>query len=75
MKTLRLIRNIAVLFILVMGLLTWKPELGVSRADHVKQCQYKPGYAGCNFKKGSGTCTDQKCNGSNGAICSNVGCV
>jgi hypothetical protein len=70
MKTLRWLRNIAALFILVMGLLALRPS--VSRADNKTFCVY-PGKTGfnCNFDS-SGNCFETKCVA--GQPCSNGGC-
>jgi hypothetical protein len=72
MNTLRLLRNIAALFILVMGLLALRPGVGVSHAAVVGYiCQYKPGYNGCTFDA-NGHCSDTKCTGP---YCGDYGCV
>ena len=70
MKTLRLIRNIAVLFILVMGLLASRPV--AAHAGNKTICFY-PGKTGfnCNFDS-SGNCFETKCVA--GQPCSNGGC-
>lgn len=70
MKTLRLLRNIAVLFIFVMALLAFRPS--VSRADNKTVCYY-PGKTGfnCNFDS-SGNCFETKC--VPGQPCSNGSC-
>ena len=70
MKTLRLLRNIAVLFMLVMALLAGRP--GASRADNKTVCYY-PGKTGfnCNFDS-SGNCFETKCIA--GQPSSNGGC-
>jgi hypothetical protein len=59
MKTLRLVRDIAALFILVMSLVAFRP--GVSRANNKTVCFY-PGKTGfnCNFDS-SGNCFETKC--------------
>lgn len=59
MRTLRLLRNFAVLFIFVMALLAFRPS--VSRADNKTVCYY-PGKTGfnCNFDS-SGNCFETKC--------------
>ena len=71
MKTLRLVRNIAVLFVLVMALLAFRPS--DSRADNKTVCYY-PGKTGfnCNFDS-SGNCFETKC--VPGQPCSNGGCA
>lgn len=65
MKTLRLLRNIAVLFILV--------ALPASRraAGNNLNCVGKPGYNGCYADK-NGNCADVKC--TPGSFCSGWGC-
>jgi hypothetical protein len=70
MKTLRMLRNIAVLFILAMGLFVFRP--GVSRANNKIVCYY-PGKIGfnCNFDS-SGNCFETKCVA--GQPCSNGSC-
>lgn len=73
MKTLRLLRNIALLFILLMGLLAWKPGLGVSQAAGGKGCFFKPGY-NCTFTTNNGgNCQDHPC--QKGESCYDEGCV
>lgn len=71
MKALRLLRNIAVLFILAMALLAFRPS--VSRAGNKTVCYY-PGKTGfnCNFDS-SGNCFETKC--VSGQLCSNGGCA
>lgn len=65
MKTLRLLRNIAALFILVAALLAPRPAAGDTF------CISKPGYGGC-FADKNGNCTDVKC--TPGSYCNNLGC-
>lgn len=66
MKTLCLLRNIAVLFILVAPLLVPRPAAGSATS-----CTYKPGYSGC-FSDKNGNCTDERC--TSGSYCVNWGC-
>ena len=67
MKTLRLLRNIAVLFLLVMGLLAVRPQLG--HAGN-KYCFLKFGY-NCSVDS-KGNCQESKCTGG---YCNDSGCV
>lgn len=71
MRSLRLVRNIAGLFILMIGLLAYHPS--VSRASNKTVCYY-PGKTGfdCNFDS-SGNCFETKC--VPGQPCSNGGCA
>lgn len=73
MKTLRMARNIAALFILLMGLLASHPGVGHAQARSVKLCGYKPGSNGCYPSKGGGCLEGQKC--KQGEPCQNWGCV
>lgn len=72
MKTLRLLRNIAALFILAMALLASRPGLRIMYADNKTVCFY-PGKTGfnCNFDS-NGNCYETKCVA--GQPCSNGGC-
>ncbi len=70
MKTLRLLRNIAALFILWAALLALRPS--VAAADNSKFCFFKLGYNGCTFDK-NGNCGDTKC--EPGQSCADLGCV
>ncbi len=65
MKTLRLLRNIAALFILV-ALLASRPSAASNNS-----CVSKTGYSGCSSDK-NGNCVDQKC--TPGSFCANWGC-
>ena len=65
MKTLRLLRNIAALFMLVAALLVPRPAAGTT------YCISKPGYSGC-FSDKNGNCTDERC--TSGSYCVNWGC-
>lgn len=67
MKILRLLRNIAALFILIMAVLALRPGVGVA---HAKSCFLRPGY-NCTIDK-NGNCTAQKCKDFN--FCNNEGC-
>jgi hypothetical protein len=74
MKTLRMLRNIAVLFILVMALLGSRPKVGLARADSSKKsCGYKKGFS-C-FIDVNGNCAESHCNKSGGGFCTDSGCV
>jgi hypothetical protein len=75
MKTLRLLRNIAVLFILVMALLASRPGLGVSSAHAGKSCGpvgSKKGFI-CTIDA-SGNCVEFHC-GKSDLACNNSGCI
>ena len=68
MKTLRLLRNIAALFILMMALLAMWPGVGIAHADG-KGCLIKKGF---NCLIGvNGGCTEQACKGG---LCTDTGC-
>lgn len=71
MKTLRIFRNIAVLFILAMALLAF--HTGVSRASNKTVCYYagKIGF-NCNFDS-TGNCYETKCVA--GQPCSDGACA
>ena len=71
MKTLRLFRNLAVLFILVMALLASRPGVARTRG---KSCGVKAGYNFCSFDN-NGNCLETRCEHSKGGICLNFGCV
>jgi hypothetical protein len=73
MKVLRLFRNIAVLFILLVALLVSRPGVGTSHATEKFICVY-PGKTGfnCNFDS-SGNCFETKCEA--GQPCSNGSCT
>jgi len=60
MKTLRLFRNIAVLFILLMALLASRP--GVGAAKQIEGCvgAFKSGF-NCSIDFVTGKCTETKC--------------
>lgn len=73
MKTLRLLRNIAVLFILLMALLALRPGLGISRADSGKGCFFKLGYNCTYTTNNGGNCQDSPC--QKGGSCTDSGCV
>jgi hypothetical protein len=63
MKTLRLLRNIAVLFILVMAFLASRPGVGLLRAaTTIKGCvgAFKSGFT-CSVNTSTGVCTETKC--------------
>lgn len=72
MRTLHLLRNIAVLFILVMMLLASRPRPAAAHANGIA-CGLKPGYTNCSVDLKSGKCTDLRCKGSK--ACWGVGCV
>lgn len=63
MNTLRLFRNLAVLFILVMAFLALRPGVGVLRAaTTIKGCvgAFKSGFT-CSFNTSTGVCTETRC--------------
>ena len=70
MKTLRIVRNIAVLFLLVVALLAARPGLGKAHPQYV--CGYDVG-RNCTFNFLSGDCSDSPC--KKGQTCSDSGCV
>ena len=74
MKTLRLLRNLAVVFLLLMALLTSRPGSGrtASTSGHGKACGIRPGYYGCSIGA-NGKCVDLPC--KDGLFCFNYGCV
>ena len=73
MKTLRLVRNIALLFILVTALLASRPGVAVSHAAGGKSCgAYKPG-RNC-YIDANGNCQEHLC-GRNNPFCYNTGCM
>jgi hypothetical protein len=78
MKTLRLLRNISVVFILAMALLSLRPGLGVAHAASGKSCGLKEGFENCS-SDASGNCTDSRCHKgtikNGGGLCLNSGCV
>ena len=71
MRTLRLFRNIAVLFILVMGLLASRPGPAVAHTNG-KSCGPKLGFT-CSTDA-SGNCHEERC-GPRDFLCLNIGCV
>ena len=74
MKILRLLRNVAVLFLLVMALLALGPGARPARADKFTYCGYKKGSSYCLFDGTTGACIgDVKCTSSSG--CLNMGCT
>lgn len=72
MKTLRIVRNIAVLFIFVMALLASRPAPAVAQASGFS-CGFKPGY-NCIVDRKSGKCHESRC-GMNSTDCLGIGCV
>lgn len=72
MKTLRMVRNIAVLFILAMTFLASKSGVGVAHAAGGKSCGYKPGHS-CYIDYPSGDCKEYRC--PTKGFCLNSGCV
>lgn len=62
MKTLRLLRNMAVLFILLMACLASRPAVGFSQAKPTKGCvgAFKSGF-NCTVDYINGGCTETKC--------------
>ncbi len=73
MKTLRIVRNIAVLFIFVMALLASRPVPAVAPAAGFS-CGFKPGYTNCIVDRKSGKCHESRC-GSGSTDCLGIGCV
>lgn len=73
MKTLRLVRNIAVLFLLAMALLASKPTVSQASNPNKHICTI-PGKTGfnCNFDS-NGNCFETKCVA--GQPCENASCV
>lgn len=73
MKTLRVIRNIAVLFIVAMALLFWRVSVQPLHATQYSSCGYKKGSSYCLFDSTTGACIgDVSC--TKGQYCPNVGC-
>jgi hypothetical protein len=74
MKTLRIARNIAALFILVMALLFFWPSVQPLRADQYTYCGYKKGSDYCLIDATTGACIgDVECLA--GQPCPNQGCT
>ncbi len=71
MRTLRLLRNIAVLFLLVMALLASRPGPAVAHAAG-RSCGFKPGFA-CDFDQ-KGHCHQTPCPKSF-PFCPDMGCM
>lgn len=71
MKTLRLVRNIAALFLLVMALLASRPGPAVAHTTG-KSCGFKRGFT-CSIDA-SGNCQEERC-GPRDFLCLNIGCV
>ncbi len=73
MKTLRLLRNIAALFILVVVLFGPPPGVGARHATRAKACvgAFKSGF-NC-FEDPNGGCTEVKCTSPTG--CANNRCA
>ncbi len=74
MKTLRLLRNVAVLFILLMAYLALRPAVGFSGAKSVKGCvgAFKSGF-NCTPDFINGGCTETKC--ASKSSCADNRCV
>jgi hypothetical protein len=72
MKVLRVVRNIAVLFIFGMALLFSRPGVQSLHAQNGAWCMLKFGYNGCEFDA-NGNCSDTKCVA--GQSCTDTGCV
>lgn len=60
MKTLRLVRNIAVLFLLVMALLASRPGVGAPKRTEACVGAFKSGF-NCSVDFATGKCTETKC--------------
>ncbi len=73
MKTLRMLRNIAVLFVLAMAFLASKSSVGVAHAASGKSCGYKLGH-NC-WIDASGNCRESGCNKGDIFGCPNSGCM
>lgn len=74
MKTLRVVRNIAALFILGMALLGSRPGVGVAHAAGGKSCGYKKGFSGCYIDT-SGNCQEGGHCRNKVGFCPDQGCV
>jgi hypothetical protein len=77
MKTLRVVRNVAALFIFAIALLSLRPGVGVAHAASGKSCGYRKGSYSCSIDA-SGHCTESLCHKgtkSGGDLCPNFGCV
>ncbi len=63
MKALRLLRNIAALFIIAVALFGSQLGVGLARAASQKNVCYYPGKTGfnCNFDYSTGNCYETKC--------------
>jgi len=72
MKTLRLARNIAALFILGVALLASQTGVGLSQAANGKSCGYKPGHS-C-YIDSNNQCRESGC-GRSPFGCPNSGCI
>lgn len=74
MKILRVLRNVAALFIFAMALLSVWPGVQLLHADAYTYCGYKKGAQQCVFDSTTGACIgDVKCASDVG--CPNVGCT
>jgi hypothetical protein len=71
MKTLRLLRNAAAMFIIATALLLLRPGVQPLHAARSWYCLYKPGYNGCTFDS-NGNCSDTKCVPP---YCADMGCT
>lgn len=71
MKPLRVLRNIAVLFLLLLVLFALQPGVGRVQANS-RGCGFKVGANGCFFTT-NGTCQETKC--VKGGPCADWGCV
>lgn len=71
MKSLRVVRNTAALFILAMSLLATRPLVATSQKDTCIQDSSTVGY-NCVFNS-NGTCSSSKCQA--GQACGNSKCV
>lgn len=72
MKTLRLLRNIAALFILVAPLLVSQPGVGLSTTHHYL-CMANQSGKNCTLDLTTGECTESHCVPSQ--PCTNIGCT
>ena len=72
MKTLRIARNVAALFILAMGLMSFHSRVALAAGSH-SSCGFRVGYSGCRTGA-NGQCKDTICN-KKVDFCLNFGCI
>ncbi len=73
MKKLRLLRNIAALFILLAALLVPRPGVGLSHADNKACFNFNKVGKNCSMDFTTGECKESPC--VKGQPCNNTGCV